>query len=216
MNFSTRRKLLTASHRLSYALSVVLHPALMPTWIFTIVFFWFNMYELGLKIRLSLLTAVFLTTFLLPLLLLKMISLFGLIKNLEMPSQESRKIPFLILGFYYIFPIIFFIWRVQAGATVNLIIIGYGLIIWASIFLNFFYKVSVHALGMGGSLGILFGLQTRLDADFFGISLFFIFLSGWLLSARLRLKAHTSWQVWSGFLVGLGLCLGLFYYFNLN
>ena len=216
MKFSLRRKILSFSYNFSTIISIILYPALLPTWVFAVLFFWFlDLYDIEIESKLRLTSLVFLTTFAIPVLLIKLLELLNILDDFRMPTRQSRKIPLSILSIYYLLIVVFFVYKINVGLTINLIISAFGLIILWGTLLTFFYKVSLHALGIGGMLGIFFGLHFRTIADFFEIILITTILSGILMSARLRLKAHNSWQIWSGFLIGLTSSFILFYIFTI-
>ncbi|MCQ2959209.1 MAG: phosphatase PAP2 family protein [Bacteroidales bacterium] len=80
--------------------------------------------------------------------------------------------------------------------------------------ITYFWRISLHTIGMGGLLGLLasFYLEEPLFYTF-AIELipFFIILSGLVGTSRLYLKAHTPLQIYAGYAVGfftifLGMC----------
>ncbi len=85
------------------------------------------------------------------------------------------------------------------GATIALIVV---------FVINFFWKISAHAAGMGAWTGMLFFLSI-----YNGFSLLFeiivvILSSGLVGWSRLKLEAHTPRQVFFGYLLGL-ICVGI-------
>lgn len=68
---------------------------------------------------------------------------------------------------------------------------------------NFFWKISAHATGMGGLLGSVIFLSFL----FYKMPLFLIIVlslcSGWVMWARLELEAHTPAQLIAGFALGI-------------
>ncbi|MDR0940985.1 MAG: phosphatase PAP2 family protein [Bacteroidales bacterium] len=81
--------------------------------------------------------------------------------------------------------------------------------------ITIFWKISLHAIGVGGFLALV--IQLSLSAYFFAYLLIPIALiiAGLVMSARLYLHAHTLAQVVCGFIVGVGvvlLCLNIGFY----
>ena len=84
---------------------------------------------------------------------------------------------------------------------------------------NFFWKVSLHLLGIGGVVGFILSY-----IFFFKVNILIVFVIGLLISAfvaasRLRLNAHSPAQVYAGFLLGVALTMGttfvnLLFYFS--
>lgn len=68
--------------------------------------------------------------------------------------------------------------------------------------INFKYKISIHAAGVGLLLGFLFSYYTE-QAIVNLWSLFFAcVLGGIVISARIKLKKHTNEELIAGFLTG--------------
>ena len=65
-------------------------------------------------------------------------------------------------------------------------------------------------IGIGGMTGALIGISLSLHVDLQALILLFVFLSGLAGYARLKLKAHTQTQIYSGFVCGLLVMLILF------
>ena len=78
------------------------------------------------------------------------------------------------------------------------------------------WKISVHAMGISGVLGMLFATGEHISSSFYMLPenpifwpvISFIFLSGAICSSRLILKAHTPGQIYAGLIVGF-FCLYL-------
>lgn len=78
------------------------------------------------------------------------------------------------------------------------------MLVLVSTILTFFFKVSVHSIGIWGLVGMLI-LLTKVTAlnSLLYISLGLIVLAGIIMSARLQLGVHTSREVMWGSIVGL-------------
>ncbi|MBP5259041.1 MAG: hypothetical protein J6Z12_00175 [Paludibacteraceae bacterium] len=68
---------------------------------------------------------------------------------------------------------------------------------------NFFWKMSAHALGMGAMLGGILAVSLLQGGNPVGLYTTFILLGGMVGSARMELGAHTFRQVAAGYLTGL-------------
>ena len=85
------------------------------------------------------------------------------------------------------------------GATLSLIIV---------FIVNFFWKISAHATGMGAWTGMLFFLSIYNDYSLLFQIIVVILSSGLIGWSRLKLEAHTPLQVFFGYLLGL-ICVGI-------
>ena len=188
--------------RLSKFISIILHPIFMP-----IIALYISLKlvpNIGFAITnyLSFIYLILLfSTILLPL-----VTLFFLIKNktvssLEMSSHKERSVPLLIttlwmcLGYYVIKDILILapILKLELISTIILIFI-------ASI-ISKYWKISLHMLGIGGVVGVMFSLNV-LFGGLLQIIMLSILLSGILGVARRNEKAHNNLQIYTGFVIG--------------
>jgi len=73
--------------------------------------------------------------------------------------------------------------------------------------INYFWKISLHMLGMGGLTGVFLGFALRIGIDIFPFLAFLIFLSGLVGYARLKVNSHNPPQVYVGYIVGVVLMI---------
>lgn len=188
--------------------SIVLHPALIPTYVFTVVLFLSSLVPIQISNKLAFLSMVFLLTFVLPVLSIFYFLKTKLISSVSMPKREERLIPFWVISLLYVF-VTFLLLCQPIFHLLGLIMLGISIVLVAVNVITFTYKVSVHSAGVSGGLGILMGLQYRYPSqDFLYPILLFILLTGIVMSARLALQAHTPLELIVG--LGLGFCVTFF------
>lgn len=189
--------------KIAQALSVVLHPVLMPTYALLFIFqnSTFFSYSIPHTAKLVLFLIIILNTLLFPVIVSFVLVKKGVIKSFEMEKREERLIPFasnmilMMVAGYLIhslrLPQVFF--QLILGAVTAVAI---------AIIINFKWKISIHMIGIGAMVGTLFGLSTFLMVDLrFPIILSFV-VAGLLGSARMTLGAHNSLQIYFGFVIG--------------
>jgi hypothetical protein len=147
---------------------------------------------------------VWLTTFAIPALSMAMLKYTGTIKSLQLKSRKERIIPFFYITLFYGFTAYYFSEQMLVTSLTSGVFILITIMIAVAAVITLFWKISVHSLGMGGSVGILltivyFTPETRIKYILLGA----IIVSGMVMSARLNLNAHTPSQVYFGFLLGL-------------
>jgi membrane-associated phospholipid phosphatase len=72
---------------------------------------------------------------------------------------------------------------------------------------NFFWKISLHSIALGGFLGWLLSIQYSFADTYLLYQFIFVaFLGGIVAWARLYLQQHTIWQILVGYLLGFGIC----------
>lgn len=132
--------------------------------------------------------------------------MMGTIKTLEMKERKDRILPFIFITVLYIGVTYLFYTKHRIGFHDNLLkflIIIDALVLIATL-TTFFYKISIHSLAAWGMLGILIPLNKILeDNTLFYPTLIIIVIAGAVMSARLKLNAHTPREVMVGGVLGL-------------
>jgi hypothetical protein len=200
--------------RIAKFLSYILHPLLMPTYGFALIFSTHNYIAtftpLNLKVIILVITFVF--TFILPALNSFILLKMGKIRSLEMETPRERIIPYISTSFYF-FALYYLFASAQFPPVFVILILGAGVSIVLTWLINFRWKISAHAVGVGGIIGATMGISLRLMIDLRLILIIIILVAGGLGFARLKLNAHSPAQVYTGFLLGIitELLLMIFY-----
>ena len=195
---------------LAKALSVVLHPLLLPTYLFAFILYYLPapVLSLPMQSRWIVLGMIFFTTFIIPGLGAYAMVRAGQLDSMEMERREQRRLPLLFTSLCYSITT-YLLYKEPAFDEIFYFIM---VIITASVLLTYgismFWKVSAHSVGVGGALGLLL-LLSRLvpDVPMLLPIVTSIVLTGAVLSARLALHVHSPAEVYTGF--GTGLLLAL-------
>lgn len=198
--------------RLATFLSVVLHPLLMPTFLFLTLFFLAPV-SLGLEgmdpfFRWIVIGFVFIYTFAIPAYFIYLLKRWGFISSLKLETLQERRLPFLltaliygVLGYFLytknssLFACAYILWSITA-------------VILCVALISYRWQISAHAAGVGGVIGALAGIMINSgESALFMPLLFSMILAGYLLGARLQLNAHTPKQAWAGLFLGVVLSL---------
>jgi len=202
--------------RFAHTLSVFLHPLLMPTIIFGILFsiapesiqnleLFNDSARVGLmSLKMGLLLLIFLQTFILPVFTIYCLHRFGLVGDLKMETLEDRRLPYLVTMAIYTIVAVFFTMKLKQLPEVSMIMTGIAFSIALVAVISLYWKISAHAVGISGALGALIGSAIKFNS----YQLFFpiiavILIAGLLFSARLHLNAHTPAQIIAGAVLGL-------------
>ncbi|MCE7067390.1 hypothetical protein [Dyadobacter sp. CY326] len=200
------------NNRIALILSVVFHPLILTSYLFALLFIFspdlvgvsaFELPALG-----SLLLLLFLNTFIAPSLVVYYFQKMGIISTMHVDDLAERRLPYLACIIIYALATYLFGWQLQpisemapqisfilGGATVSLLVVTV---------VSLFWKISAHATGIGGTIGMITCLLMRNDeAQLLGPLIVTLLIAGWLLSARLHLNAHTPAQIFVGFLSGI-------------
>ncbi len=200
----------------AHLLSFLFHPMLMPTWMLLILLelnpFAFGLGGFGDRKAFPLILMIFFSTFLIPAAGIVLLKPLGFIDSYQMQSQKERHGPYIISA-------IFYLWVLKNVMTKGLLpplytsfLLGATIGLLLAFFANIFFKISAHAIGMGGLVMALLFTAWRwgsaaLQVGSFSMSLNLVLwaavaIAGMVGTARLVLKVHDPSQVYSGYLVG--------------
>lgn len=184
-------------------LSVAFHPLLMPTYGLFIVFQLntYLTYQYSAEARRFFYLLVFTFTFLAPVLVATYLVRSKQISSLEMANRKERWLPFVFTIVFYLFTY-FLLRRVNAAPVFDEMILGATVSIVLSLLITFFWKISIHLVGIGGLIGIVYVMVQFLAPDAHWIIAALILIAGTIGFARIKLEAHSLPQVAAGFFVG--------------
>lgn len=154
----------------------------------------------------------FVQTAVLPLVAVVLMRFLGFVESLEMPERNDRIGPLIVM-------IVFVLWMYMNYKQLPDIpdlyismILGSIVALFVTFFVNVFSKISLHAVGMGGLIGMIAILLIR-PFDYFSepdIQTIYMVLGGLIVlagvvgTARLLLDAHKPVDLWGGYALGFG------------
>ena len=135
----------------------------------------------------------------------------NIITSLSLPDRKER-IPVLIITLFYYLLTYYFLRKIHVnnldflGAFMSFLsggIILSGL----CLLITFFWKISIHAIGISGLAGAFLGFSELLfpvqnEDEITIINILLLLLVGIICSARLHLKAHSFLQIIAGIILG--------------
>lgn len=188
-------------------ISYVFHPLLMGTYLFLLFIFLLpaGLYPINSESQFLFLVLFFVITVIVPIIMLSMLKISGSIQSFKLETRRERVFPFISILILYVMFTYLLTSQNRIGLNDNLfrfMLIMDGLILIGTV-LTFFYKVSMHAIGIMGLTGILIPLNKESDnALLLWATIGVVVLSGMVMSSRLQLNAHTPRQVFVGALTG--------------
>jgi hypothetical protein len=191
-------------------ISYIFHPLLMPTYLFVIIILFLPdaLQPMSMKVMMYVLLLIFITTFLIPL-----FSMLGLrsalnLSSLHLARRRERILPFSFITLFYGLTTYLFHTKIEVNGFLMSILLGATAVVGIITLITLFFKISVHAAGVGCMLGSMLGMIYRFPTHYLLWQFCaVILLAGLILSARLSLDAHTNSEVYTGFLLGFGVCL---------
>lgn len=197
--------------RISKVVSILFHPLLMPSWAYlSIVFFgdpvqheqdylWLLIY--GFYINLL--------TFVFPVAVFLLMLRFGLISALEMPGRHERNVPILITAVFF-YMLFHFSRNWEIDPVFGLYMLGATILSLVAMLINYWWKISLHAIGAGGLLGAISTLTYFFNPAYFQLVPLVVIFTGVIAFSRLKLKAHSQSEVYAGLLLGFSVIFSLF------
>ncbi len=186
------------------ALSVLFHPLLVPTWFLLILFRLplYNLLIIPVKMKTMVLLFVFVLTFVLPTLVATGMWLLKLIDSMEMRRRQERIIPMIAIAIFFYFAF-YGLSQLAVFQLATIFLMGSTALVLLGLGVNYFFKISQHMIAWGGLTGALIALgiswHTTIFLWLFGV----ILASGITGYARLKTASHTSFEIYSGYLLGI-------------
>ncbi|MBK8922507.1 MAG: hypothetical protein IPM81_13545 [Saprospirales bacterium] len=207
-------------HLLARFFSILGHPMLVPSYALLLLLY-INPFAFGVhsptdKQALFLLMYVFTTTALIPGIGIAVMKPLGFVKSLESPDRLERVGPYIVTGVFYLWLYKNLSAGDQAPALYLVCVLGATIGLFMAFFINIFTKISAHATGMGGLVGMLLLTAWQWPGSMLGLPVFggsvqvslvaaaggMAILAGCVGTARLALEVHSTQDIWQGYLVG--------------
>ena len=194
--------------KLATIISYVFHPLMMSTFLILILAIAspYAILPVGFNVTgaVVLIALIWITTFLIPSLSLFILKKTGSISSLTLYNRKERITPMIYTTVMYGVTAYMFSTKLELGVMISVFLGISTLLIGLTTLITLVWKISAHGTGIGGLIGVVIASNLVLNIRHFDIILIALFiLAGIVLSARLKLKAHTPAQVYVGFVMGV-------------
>jgi hypothetical protein len=191
---------------LAHFFSYVFHPLFIPLYAISfLVFvhpFYFSGFSTYEKYRILLTTIV--NTVFFPALAVLLMKALGFIKSVFLKTQQDRIGPYLSsMIFYFNLSWTFFKMAPQLNLILPSFITGVFLTTVAGLLTNIYFKISMHALGMGGLLGLFLVIMTYNTMLMTWPLCIALLITGLVCTSRLIISNHTPKEVYWGLFFGI-------------
>ena len=187
-------------------LSIILHPLFIPAYIgYYLVFvnpYFFVGY--GHQEKLWVVLRVINNMVLFPALTVLLLRGLGFIKSIYLKTQRERIIPYVASGIFFFW--IYLVFRNDYRIPQVMVSFTFGVFIAASLALiaNIYFKVSMHAIGAGGMLGLFLAIIYNYPEATMGLTMSIaLLLTGIILTSRLLVSDHSHREIYFGLFLGL-------------
>jgi len=138
-----------------------------------------------------------------PLISVLLLRAVGFIESIYLRTQKDRIIPYIASGIFFFWAYTVFKQQTQYPLILTSFILGIFLASSVALIANIYFKISMHAIGMGGWIGIFLLISnTQLMLMTWPICLVLL-LTGLVCSARLLISSHKPADIYAGLFVGL-------------
>lgn len=197
--------------QIALLISGIFHPILMPTMLCFLCFMMepFELYHYSARVKGTILILVFLISGIMPIL----ITIWHLgsknLKRLMLQDKNDRDVPYITTAIS-LATLFFFFKYSQLSDLIYLPLLGGCIAIVLAFVINKFWKISAHAIGMGGAVALLWVLKDTFLQPIWIVLVILLLIAGLVGTARLYLNEHEPNQVLAGYLLGffaLWICL---------
>jgi hypothetical protein len=189
----------------AHLFSYVFHPLFIPLYVTFFLTFvhttYFVGYSTGDKIRQLIIVALNMIFY--PLITVLLLKGLGFISSVFLKTQRDRIIPYIASGIFFFWT--YLVFRNQPEIPTILTSFTFAVFISSSAALmaNIYFKISMHAIGMGGVLGLFFViLQQNNMLMTVPLSIAFL-LTGLVCTSRLIVSDHSPKEIYTGLALGI-------------
>ncbi len=185
-------------------ISYIFHPSFVPIYIIAFLVYIHPSYFSGFsergKLQTMLISTINLVAF--PLFTVLLLRSVGFLDSIFLRTRKDRIIPYMASGIFFFWAYTVFKKQEIYPPIMSIFVLGIFLAVSGGLLANIYFKISMHAIGMGGLLGIFYVVakdNTMLMTWPFAIA---FLVAGIVCTARLLLATHTQRDIYTGLALG--------------
>jgi hypothetical protein len=186
-------------------LSYIFHPIFIPIYVIAFLVFVHPSYFSGLsekgKLQTVVISSINLVAF--PLLSVLLLRALGFIDSIFLRTRQDRIIPYMACGIFFFWAYTVFKKQEMYPPIIATFILGVFLVSSAGLIANIYFKVSMHAMGVGGLLGIAWVVANSNTMLMTWPMALAILITGLVCTARLIVSNHNQKDIYVGLLIGI-------------
>ncbi|MFN8250317.1 MAG: phosphatase PAP2 family protein [Ferruginibacter sp.] len=190
---------------LAHVFSYVFHPVFIPLYVMYFLVFVHPSYAAGfdIRIKMQMMMIVALNAVFFPLFSVLLLKGLGFVQSIMLRTQKDRIIPYIASGIFF-----FWTWHVfrqqsQYHPIFASFFFGVLLTSSAALLANIYFKISMHAMGAGGAVGLFLVIMTYNSMLMTWPLSLALLIAGIVCTSRLILNGHTPKDIYLGFLAGV-------------
>ncbi len=185
--------------------SYIFHPLFIPLYVSWYLVFVHHTYFAGYghEARTWVMMRVLLNMVFFPAFTVFLLKRVGFIESIFLKKQRDRIIPYMTSGIFYFW--MYLVFRNQPDIPRILTAFTFGVFLTSSVALlaNIYFKISMHALGCGGALGLMIVVLNSGAGSPFTVPLILaILITGVVCTSRLMVSDHTQKDIYAGLFLG--------------
>ncbi len=190
----------------AHLFSIVFHPLFMPFYVVVFLINYHPSYFSGFSFytKFVLVRSTAVNTILFPAFALLVMKGLGFIKSIFLHTQQDRIGPYLAnMIFYFWMARVCFNFKPELTPVMSAFMTGVFLTTAVALIANVFSKISMHAIGCGGLLGLFFVIMSSNSMLMTWPLSIALLITGLVCTSRLIVSDHTQKDIYSGLIVGL-------------
>jgi hypothetical protein len=191
---------------LAHIFSVVFHPLFIPFYVIVFLINYHPSYFSGFSFysKFEIMRSVFVNTIIFPAFALLVMKGLGFVKSILLHTQQDRIGPYLAnMIFYFWMARVFFNFKPDLTPVLASFMTGVFLTTAVALIANIFSKISMHAIGCGGMLGIFIIIMNSNSMLMTWPLSIALLITGITCTSRLIVSNHTPKEIYLGLAVGL-------------
>jgi len=126
----------------------------------------------------------------------------GFIQSIYLNTQKDRIIPYIVSGIFFFWGYMVFKRQPHYPLILTSFVLGIFLASSVALIANIYFKVSMHAIGMGGWLGLFLVILKNSEMLMTWPLCIVLLLTGFVCSARLLKGSHQQADIYAGLTIG--------------
>lgn len=189
----------------AHLITYIFHPLFIPLYVIWFLVFVHTSYFAGYGYgqKLFMLARIALNMVFFPLVTVLLLKGLGFISSIYLRSQKDRIIPYIASGIFFFWAYLVFRNQQEVPSILTAFTFAVFLSSSAALIANIYFKISMHAIGVGGVIG-LFLVVAKQDNFLMTVPLAIAFLiAGLVCTSRLIVSDHTGKEIYTGLALGI-------------
>ncbi|MEJ7626671.1 MAG: hypothetical protein WKF35_07410 [Ferruginibacter sp.] len=185
--------------------SIIFHPLFIPVYVISFLAFIHPYAFTGFsdQERKQSILIVILNIVLFPLISVLLLKAVGFIDSIYLRTKKDRIIPYMACGIFFFWAYTVFKQQPHYPLLLTSFIFGIFLASSAGLMANIYFKISMHAIGMGGWLGFFLVIFRQNSIHMAWPLALVILLTGLVCTSRLLISDHSTKEIYTGLLAGI-------------